>query len=57
MEKGEIGGWVGNSDPTLVFDVRFKTLSIGFLKCVCSVLSDYEPVDCSSPGSSVDGIL
>ena len=48
---------MGNSDPTLVFDVRFKTLSIGFLKCVCSVLSDYEPVDCSSPGSSVDGIL
>ena len=29
-KKGEIGGWVGNSDPTLVFDIRFKMLSVDF---------------------------
>ena len=32
---------MGNSDPTLVFYIRFKMLSVDFLlRCVCSVLSD-----------------
>ena len=30
-KKGESGGWVGNSDPNLVFDLKFKILSIDFL--------------------------
>lgn len=30
-KKGESGGSLGNPDPVFVFDLKFKTLSTGFL--------------------------
>lgn len=30
-KKGESGGPLGNPDPVFVFDLKFKTLSTGFL--------------------------